>query len=185
MQSRGTSDWLRGRSMSWVDWVVAHSGSQMADERQSAVLGQVSSATLSLVIGLNYAAGLALMLIDNKRFEPCVWVFWAIALGAQAFTKAATRRQSVDFRTRITVQSWRGIVFSSISYGAAFVALERLVPGSEWYRSWRDDALAGAIVTLLWGVMLKRRQDQKQKAVLLAEGAMADATDDAPDASTD
>ncbi len=33
----------------------------------SAVLGQVSSATLSLMIGLNYTAGLAFMLIDNKR----------------------------------------------------------------------------------------------------------------------
>jgi hypothetical protein len=110
MQSRGTSDWLRGRRMSWVDWVVALSSSQMADERQSAVLGQVSSATLSLMIRLNYTAGLAFMLIDNKRFEPCVWVFWAIALGAQAFTKAATRRQSVDLRTRIEVQSWGGIV---------------------------------------------------------------------------
>lgn len=182
MQSRGTSDWLRGRSMSWVDWVVALSSSQMADERQSAVLGQVSSATLSLVIRLNYAAGLAFMLIDYKRFEPCMWAFWAIALGAQAFTKAATRRQSVDFRTRIKVQSWRGIVFSSIAYGAAFVALERLVPGSEWYRSWRDDALAGVIVTLLWVVLLKRRQNQKQKAVLLAEGTVANAADDSLDA---
>ena len=47
MQSRGTSDWLRGRSMSWVDWVVALASSQMADERQSAVLGQVSSAPCS------------------------------------------------------------------------------------------------------------------------------------------
>jgi hypothetical protein len=182
MQSRGTSDWLRGRSMSWVDWVVALSSSQMADERQSAVLGQVSSATLSLMIGLNYAAGLAVMLIDNKRFEPCVWVFWAIALGAQAFTKAATRRQSVDFRTRIKVQSWRGIVFSSVAFGAAFVALERFVPGSGWYDSWRNDALAGVVATLLWAVLLKRRQNQKQKAVLLAEGTMADATDDSMDA---
>jgi len=92
MQSRGTSDWLRGRSMSWVDWVVALASSQMADERQSAVLGQVSSATLSLMIGLTYAAGLAFTLIDYRRLEPCVWVFLAIALGAQAFTRAAAGR---------------------------------------------------------------------------------------------
>lgn len=182
MQSRGTSDWLRGRSMSWVDWVVALASTQMADERQSAVLGQVSSATLSLMIWLNYAAGLAFMLIDNKRFEPCMWVFWAIALGAQGFTKAATRRQSVDFRTRIKVQSWGGIVLSSIVFGTIFVALERIAPGSRWYGSWGNDALAGAVATVVWAVLLKRREKQKQKAVLLAEGTMADAADESPDA---
>ncbi len=181
MQSRGTSDWLRGRSMSWVDWVVALPSSQMADERQSAVLGQVSSATLSLMIWLNYAAGLAFMLIDNHRFEPCVWVFWAIALGAKALTKAATRRQSVDFRTRIKVPGWGEIVLSSIGFGAAFVAIERFVPGLG-HGSWRDDLLTGAIATLIWAVLLKRRQNQKQKAVLLAEGTTADATDDSLDA---
>ncbi len=183
MPSRGTSDWLRGRSMSWVDWVVARASAQMADERQSAVLGQVSSAALSLMIWLNYTAGVAFVLIDYRRFEPCVWVFWAIALGAKAFTTAATRRQSVDLRTRIKVPGWGEIVLSSIGFGAAFVALERFVPGLG-QGSWRDDALTGAIATLLWAVMLKRRQNQKQKAVLLAEGT-ADATDDSLDAYTD
>lgn len=182
MQSRGTSDWLRGRSMAWVDWVVDLASSQMADERQAAVLGQVSSATLTMMVRLNYTAGLAFMLIDNKRFVPCEWVFWGIALGAQAFTKAATRRQSVDFRTRIKVQSWGGIVFSSLVFGTIFVALERIAPGSAWYGSWRNDALAGAIATGLWAVFLRRRQNQKQKAVLLAEGTMADAADESLDA---
>ncbi|MFI5067548.1 MAG: hypothetical protein ACHP9Z_26690 [Streptosporangiales bacterium] len=159
-----------------MDWVVALASSQMADERQSAVLGQVSSATLSLMIGLTYAAGLAFTLIDYRRLEPCVWVFLAIALGAQAFTRAAARRQGVDFRTRIKAESWGGIVFSSIAFGTIFVALKRFVPGLGG-GSWRDDVQAGAVATLLWAVLLKRRQKQKQKAVLLAEGTVADAPD--------
>lgn len=180
-QSRGTSDWLRGRSMAWVDGAVALFSPEMVDERQSAVLGQVSSAALSVVIKLNYAAGLAFMLTDNKRFEPCVWVFWVIALGAQAFTMAATRRQSVDLRTTVKVPTWGEIVFSSIAFGAIFFTVERSA-GGLGYSSWGYDLVAAAFATLGWAFLLKRGQNRKQKAILLAESAADDDADDPADA---
>lgn len=87
----------------------------------------------------------------------------------------------MDLRTNIKVPTWGGMAFSSITFGAGFVALERFVPGLG-YGSWRYDLPAAAVATLVWAFLLTRGQNRKQKAVLLAEGTMADADDDSLDA---
>ena len=100
MEPRGTLGRHSGRRTAWVDEAVTLFSPEVTDERQASVLGQVSSATLSAMIWLNYIAGLAFMLISYRRFAPCVWAFYAIAFGTQAFTTAATRRQRAPTSSR-------------------------------------------------------------------------------------
>jgi len=181
MQSMGTPDWLRGRGMSWADGVVALFSPQLADERQSAVLGHVSAAALSLVIWLNYCAAVAFLLVPGSRFEPCAWVFLGIALGARVLTAAAARWQGVDLRIAVQMPTRGGIVLSSIGFGAGSVAVGRFIPGTE-HASWHSNLLAGAVAALIWAFLITRGLNQKPKAALPAEGTTIGDGDDSPDA---
>jgi hypothetical protein len=177
MQSKETPDGLRGPRTSWIDWVVARSSARQADERQAAVMGQVSSATLNLTISLIVFAGLVFTLIDSKRFMPLVLVLYAIVAGAGIFTKAAARRQAVDTRTMIDVPGWGRTLLSSIIAGGLFALLTAVSSSA----SWSDASVQGAVFGVAWGLGFRFWLSRRRKAGLLAEGA---ATDDPPDRPT-
>jgi hypothetical protein len=177
MQSRETPDGLRGPRTSWIDWVVARSAAGQADERQAAVMGQVSSATLNLTISLIVIAGLVFSLIDSNRFTPLVLTMYAIVAGAGLFTKAAARRQAVDVRTMIAVPGWGRTLASAIIAGGLFTVLT--VASSP--TSWSGALVQGAVFGVAWGFGFRFWMSRRRKAGLLAEGA---ATDDSPDAPT-
>jgi hypothetical protein len=168
MQSRGTAGRRIGRSRAWVDEAVTRFSPEVSDERQAAVLGQVSSAALAMVIWLNYAAGVAFMLIGYHRFAPCVWAFYAIGLGAQTFTSVATRRQRVNLPATVKVPTWTGIVSSSIIFGTLFFAIERIA-GTGYGGGWTGNLVEAAVAMLVWALLLTRNRNRKRKAALYAE----------------
>jgi hypothetical protein len=174
MQSKETPDDVRGPRTSWIDWVVTRSSARQADERQAAVMGQVSSATLNLTISLIVLAGLVFTLIDSNRFTPLVLVLYAIVAGAGLFTKAAARRQAVDTRTMIDVPGWGRTLAVSIVAGGLFAVLTAVSTSA----SWRDASVQGAFFGVVWGLGFRFWLNRRRKAGLLAEGA---ANDDLPD----
>lgn len=177
MQSKETPDPLRGPRRGWVDWVVARSSARQADERQAAVMGQVSSATLNVTIALIVFAGLVFTLIDSKRFMPLVLVLYAIVACAGIFTKAAARRQAVDVRTMIDVPGWGRTLSGSIIAGGLFAVLTAVSSST----SWLDALVEGAFFGVVWGLGYRFLLSRRRKAGLLAEGT---ATDDPPDTPT-
>lgn len=170
MQSRETPKGLRDPRTSWIDWVVARSGAGQADERQAAVMGQVSSATLNLTIALLVIAALVFSLIDNNRYMPLVLVMYAIVAAAEIFTKAAARRQAVDVRTMIAVPGLGRTVASAIIAGGLFTVL---TVGSS-STSWSGASVQGAVFGVAWGFGFRFWLSRRRKAGLLAEGEAAD-----------
>ena len=177
MQSKETPDGLRGPRTAWIDWVVARSGAGQADERQAAVMGQVSSATLNVTITLIVFAGLVFTLVDSKRFMPLVLVLYAIVAVAGIFSKAAARRQAVDVRTIIDVPGWRRTLVGSIVAGGLFAVLSAVSSSV----SWLDASVQGVFFGIVWGLGFRFWLSRRRKAGVLAEGA---ATDESPDMPT-
>jgi hypothetical protein len=177
MQSKETPDGLRGPRTTWIDWVVARSAARQADERQAAVMGQVSSATLNLTTSLIVLAGVIFTLIDGKRFTPLVLVMYAIVVGAEIFTKVAARRQAVDVRTMTDVPGWGRTLVASVVAGVLFAVLSAVSTSA----SWGDASVQGIFFGIVWGLGFRFWLSRRRKAGLLAEGA---ATDDPPDAPT-
>lgn len=176
MQSRETPKGLRGPRTSWIDWVVARSGATHADERQAAVMGQVSSATLNLTITLIVIAALVFSFIDNNRYTPLVLVMYAIVLAAELFTKAAARRQAVDVRTMIAVPGWGRTVAGAIVAGGIFTVLTVISSST----SWSGASVEGVIFGVAWGFGFRFWMSRRRKAGLLAEGTATDDSADAP-----
>jgi hypothetical protein len=148
MQIRQIPARWRGRDTEPADRGQAHAdpgrgerdGAAWGDERQVAVWGQVSARTLYLVVMLNVAAGFIFNIIDPSRYEPCVMVFYAIALGSTAYAGWTAYRKGVDVRAPRATGRAR-LAAGSLVFGVLFYVFNRFVGGGHNHDSWPTAAL--------------------------------------------
>jgi hypothetical protein len=115
-------------------------GEAWGDERQVAVWGQVSARTLYLVVMLNVAAGFIFNNIDSSRYEPCVTVFFTIALGSSAYAGWTAHRKGVDVRAHRAMGRAR-LAAGSLVFGVLFYVFNRFTGDGHNHDSWLGAAL--------------------------------------------
>src|SRR5580692_6445218 len=149
MQIRQIPFRWRGRDAAPADRGQAHAGgpardepdgAPWGDERQVAVWGQVSARTLYLVVMLNVVARFVFNTIDSSRYEPCVTVFFAIALGSTAYAGWTAYRKGVDVRAPRATGRAR-LAAGSLVFGVLFYVFNRFVGGGHNHDSWPTAAL--------------------------------------------
>ena len=145
-------------------------GAAWGDERQVAVWGQVSARTLYLVVMLNVAAGFIFNTIDSSRYEPCVTVFFAIALGSTAYAGWTAYRKGVDVRAPRATGRAR-LAAGSFVFGVLLYVFNRFTGGGHNHDSWPDAALTIAGYAVGFGIGMqflaawrRRQQLRSQEA---------------------
>ena len=129
-------------------------GAAWGDERQVAVWGQVSARTLYLVVMLNVAAGFIFNTIDSSRYEPCVTVFFAIALGSTAYAGWTAYRKGVDVRAPRTMSRAR-LAAASLVFGVFLYLAGRFTDGGYSHDSWPTAALTITGYALGFGIGMR------------------------------
>ena len=177
----------RGRDAALADRGQAHAGgpgrgerdgAAWGDERQVAVWGQVSARTLYLVVMLNVAAGFIFNTIDSSRYEPCVTVFFAIALGSTAYAGWTAYRKGVDVRAPRATGRAR-LVAGSFVFGVLLYVFNRFTGGGHNHDSWPDAALTIAGYAVGFGIGMQFLAAWRRRQALRSQEAP---DDDAPGA---
>jgi hypothetical protein len=150
------------------------------DERQVAVWGQVSARTLYLVVMLNVVAGFVFNTVDSSRYEPCVTVFFAIALGSTAYAGWTAYRKGVDVRSPRATGRAR-LAAGSLVFGVLLYALDRFTGGGNNHDSWPDAALTIAGNAVGFGIGMQFLAAWRRRQALLSQEAADDDAAGAPD----
>jgi hypothetical protein len=124
-------------------------GAAWGDERQVAVWGQVSARTLYAVVMLDLVAGTVFDLLDSSRYMPCVLVFFAIALGATAYSGWTAGRKGVDVRASHTTDRAQLVVSSLVSSVILYAIIRFMAEGHNRH-SWLAAAMAVGFGALTW-----------------------------------
>jgi hypothetical protein len=180
--------WL-GRDAALADRGQAHAGgpgrgerdgAAWGDERQVAVWGQVSARTLYLVVMLNVTAGFIFNTIDSSRYEPCVTVFFAIALGSTAYAGWTAYRKGVDVRAPRATGRAR-LAAGSLVFGVLLYVFNRFTGGGHNHDSWSDAALTIAGYAVGFGIGMRFLAAWRLRQALRSQDAPDDDAPGAPD----
>jgi hypothetical protein len=145
-----------------------------------AVWGQVSARTLYLVVMLNVAAGFIFDTIDSRRYEPCVTVFFAIALGSTAYAGWTAYRKGVDVRAPRETGPAR-LVVGSLVFGVLLYVLDRFTGEGYTHDSWPTAVLTIAGLAVGFGIGMRFLAAWRQRQALRSQEAPDEDTSGAPD----
>ena len=132
--------------------------------------GQVSARTLYLVVMLNVAAGFIFNTIDSSRYEPCVTVFFAIALGSTAYAGWTAYRKGVDVRAPRATGRAR-LAAGSFVFGVFLYVFNRFTGGGHNHDSWPDAALTIAGYAVGFGIGMQFLAAWRRRQALRSQEA--------------